>query len=248
MRLSLALLLIVFLQSPGNEGKHQAKPEQASRQTNAQTQNKAPVTPGFEEIPRSITQQKTQAQQPNRASERQPFMTHAEWIMSGLTAVYVLLSGLYVVYSHKTLRELQRQIGLIEKQNTATETQLKISEKSAEAAMLSAKSMISAERSWLIITTGPTGIDPLNFDIHATNHGNSPAEILWVFCDQVILDFGIQLPDEPEYGATNIIFAHRQWIPSGASFKVQDLSVVPAQPDDPNEIAAIRAGKKWLWT
>ena len=54
--------------------------------------------------------------------------------MSILTFFYVTLTGVYVWYSRKTLKELHRQIGLIEKQDIATIRQLEISEKSAEAA------------------------------------------------------------------------------------------------------------------
>jgi len=61
-------------------------------------------------------------------------MSHSEWIMSTLTFCYVALTGVYVWYSRKTLTELQRQIGLIEKQDIATQRQLDISQMSAEAA------------------------------------------------------------------------------------------------------------------
>jgi len=259
MRLLLALLLLVFaVPSPGNKRKDQAKPEDSSGQRTAQATNAPEISPPLKETGPPITETKTQTQEAQSTPKPQPFMSHAEWIMSGLTAVYVILTGVYVLYSRKTLKELQRQIGLIEKQDTATQRQLDISlmaveasQKSAEAAMLSAKSKISSERSWLLVAIDETEdevFDPLIFKLRATNHGNSPAEILWVYSTYSALYVGEDLPEEPNYGFTDRIFGHRRWIPSGEGFDVDKLNIALPPPEDPVEFADLQAGRKWLWS
>jgi hypothetical protein len=248
MRLALALLLFVFISSPGDEGKNQAKPIDSSGQSRAQAPDAPPVSSALKQTADNIPQPETQNQKPNPSPKPEPFMSHGEWIMSILTFFYVALTGVYVWYSRKTLTELQRQIGLIEKQDIATNRQLEISEKSANAALLSAQSLIRAERSWMLITNQSKAFDPFNLDLKATNHGNCPAEIIWVFQKEAILDPNESLPAEPFYGRPDIIFGHRQWLPHGKSITINDCNVAEIAADSDDGIwEQLRSGRKQLW-
>src|SRR5580704_8606623 len=85
----------------------------------------------------------------------QPFLTHGEWIMGTLTAIYVGITGFYAWVSHKTLRAIERQA---KDQADAGAEQMRLAhgaadaaQKSASAALLNAQALISAERPWIIV-------------------------------------------------------------------------------------------------
>lgn len=134
MRLTLAVFLVVLAASSGNEGKNQPKPRDAAEQRKAQASEKTSIPAVIQEAPPSQAQNASNREKDDTSPKPKPWMSHAEWVMSGLTLIYVVLTGVYVSYSAKTLRELQKQIGLIEKQDIATNRQLEISQTSADAA------------------------------------------------------------------------------------------------------------------
>jgi len=235
MRLSVALLLLAFaLPSPGHEGKDQPKTAQTSYSGKASADGKG-QTPALPQVSTTAqTDDEGRNKKSDAAPEPKPLMSNAEWVMSGLTFVYVLLTGVYVSYSAKTLRDI------------ATRQQLDISQQIAEATTLNAKARISSERSWIIVSPERTVHQVWTFDLRAVNHGNSPAEILWVFQDELVVEFGEDPPDEPYYGP-DVVFTHRQWIPCGDGFYVQKLKANLPRRDDPAEFAALQANEKWLW-
>lgn len=150
MRLMLALLLLVFVvPSPRNKGKNQAKPTDAQGQSDAQQTPIAPIPAVVKQTSPSQTETISPQEKNDTAPQPKPWMSHAEWVMAGLTFVYVVLTGVYVSYSAKTLRELQRQVGLIEKQDIATQRQLDISQMSAEAAMQGVALQQAQLRQWV---------------------------------------------------------------------------------------------------
>jgi hypothetical protein len=183
MRLGFVLLLLVFVfPSPGNEGKDQAKPTDANRQGNAQQTAVAPVSPGIDKASAGKTEPTAQKENADPTPKPQPFMSHAEWIMSTLTLCYVALTGVYVWYSRKTLSELQRQIGLIEQQDIATKKQLEISKSAVDIAVkqteVASDTAMRQLRAYLCISKGRlnfTKEGPLEPQLHIVNGGQTPA-------------------------------------------------------------------------
>src|ERR1022692_1237712 len=82
------------------------------------------------------------------------WLTHGEWVMSVLTAIYVLLTAFYAWTSHKTLKAIQGQADAAVKDSAARDEQfakqLKVSSDAAEAARLNAQALIASERAWIM--------------------------------------------------------------------------------------------------
>ena len=84
---------------------------------------------------------------------------------------------------------------------------------SAEAALRNAQAVIDAERAMILVNhNAPAGWDTWIFQFEATNHGKSPAEILWFDFQATVLDRDSPLPEKPSYvDKTNYLFVHREW-------------------------------------
>src|SRR5215469_7305811 len=52
-----------------------------------------------------------------------PFLTHGEWVMAILTAIYVGLTATYVIISLFTLKAIKRQAQITEKQGESSADQ-----------------------------------------------------------------------------------------------------------------------------
>lgn len=120
-----------------------------------------------------------------------PFLTHGEWVMSGLTFIYVCLTAFYALTSHKTLKALEDQGRHAKEEAEARDTQfaqqLKVSQDAATAASLNAQAVINSERAWVFADLLPTigharflgeGTTSIFARINCKNVGRSPA---WIF-------------------------------------------------------------------
>jgi hypothetical protein len=228
MRLILAFMLFIFVaRSPGNHAENQPKATDSQGASGASEKSQTPV-PSVVQNPRGTeTQLAAQEKHEDASPKPAPFMSHAEWIMSVLTLIYVGLTGFYVYYSRQTLAELQRQIELIEKQDLATKQQLEIAQKSADAATNSLTALLKIERPFVII-------EQRNHQFWAVNYGKSPAQI--VFIEPVLkiafptFDFEAQdwsLPNKPNYGQyydhPTVEVINVQWIAPGKELFVNSF-------------------------
>jgi hypothetical protein len=101
-------------------------------------------------------------------------LTHGEITMAILTAVYVCLTGTYVLISYKTLKAIERQAEL-----TA---------KSADVAKKSVDALVNIERPWIVVTIKDGFTQTFRYDMKTgenknivyfnwvlTNHGKTAA-------------------------------------------------------------------------
>ena len=80
------------------------------------------------------------------------WLTHGEWVMAILTAIYVLLTGVYVLIAYFTLRAIRRQSDIAEAQSRDALATAATAEKAATAARDSADAVMSAERPWILVS------------------------------------------------------------------------------------------------
>jgi hypothetical protein len=135
------------------------------------------------------------------------FMTHGEWVISILTAIYVVLTFFYTRYSRKTLEE-------IKKQGIANSKQLEVATIAAKAAKQSADAQMNVERAWIIAmwedmaAYNPTIVidgNPADFMHHhfiwgMKNIGNQPA-FPTAYAHRFIHITSLEdLPSIPDYG------------------------------------------------
>jgi hypothetical protein len=87
----------------------------------------------------------------------------------------------------------------IERQTRYAETTAQAAADSAKAALLLAENQAKAERSWILISTKPTPGVINGFSVVATNRGHSPARIVSLTEDLIIVPDEAQLPLAPVF-------------------------------------------------
>src|SRR5579872_1075160 len=182
MRLLLLSLLLVSTQGSSHPNDPQGK-------TNNNPSNKC--QPAIVEVHTSCPAEAATGQ--NHAATAQtevkPFMTHGEYVISGITAIYVIVSLL-------TFFAIRRQ---------------------AEFAERSTQSIILAERAWVLVSVDLSENHGI-YGITLTNHGRTPARIVEAIGEYKQFN-GAQdkLQDVPSYN-TNILPAQKllapkeQWV------------------------------------
>ena len=172
------------------------------------------------------------------------WLTHGEWVMSVLTAIYVLLTGFYAWTSHKTLKAIQGQADAAVKDSAARNEQfvkqLKVSSDAAEAARLNAQALINAERPWVMVQINIVQMlmtedegrlhGKYGFQLTMFNYGKTPAHIL--DCKTLKFDFlenpDNELPLIPQYGASDReqrFLAPNDSLPLGSPFNPHIVKV-----------------------
>lgn len=110
-----------------------------------------------------------------------------DYIAIGCTALLVIIGYFGVRYAKRTLADIKRQADTMEAQaadarasaadsRVAAQASIEIAKKAADAALLHAKSLVRAERPWIVITVESDG--PNVFHFKATNRGKTPAKII----------------------------------------------------------------------
>jgi len=104
--------------------------------------------------------------------------------MEGLAGIWLSLAA---------LKKIERQVVCAEGAATAAAV-------SAQAALLSAQTIVDAERPWLVITVEPSPRIENSFTVLATNRGRTPATIVATAERIKIVVDETHLPLPPEYG------------------------------------------------
>jgi hypothetical protein len=203
MRYNFAIPIVLFSvlalgQSSGPQNKTKKNQDKGASLTNPHE----PILLVRESPPTSTVQSKAEYEQRPPAQEPKPFLSHAEWIMAILTAIYVLITAFYALVSHKTLDAIERQA---EDQAKTSAEQIKLAheaaeaaQKSASAALLNAQAMISAERPWIVVVAHENGKG--DFTFNARNYGRTPAEIVSFSSEITFVEDDVQnLPASPSY-------------------------------------------------
>jgi hypothetical protein len=120
-----------------------------------------------------------------------PWPLH-EQILWGAYLVLAILGYAGIMLAVSLLKRIDRQTGY-------AETAADAAAASAQAALLSAQSMIHAERPWILITVEPSRSIENSFTVVATNRGRTPAQILSTEERTRIAIDEKHLPGVPEY-------------------------------------------------
>ena len=180
------------------------------------------------------------------------WLTHGEWVMSGLTLVYVCLTAFYALTSHKTLKALEDQGSHAKEDAKARdeqfEQQLKVSQAAATAASLNAQAIINSERAWvfadLLKTIGHArflggGTTIIYVRVNCKNVGRSPA---WIFEVRARFKFveADTLPPIPPLEEAEGIWAGTHPIaPTDEPFSTDDFSLTAEGRQGEREWAVI---------
>jgi len=125
--------------------------------------------------------------------------------------------------------------------------------KSADAALLNAQAVVASERPWLLIkpvvpSLGYEATQNLNFTF--TNHGNSPAVVLYTYFDFCFLPMVEELSELHGPQTKEIQFVHTEWVEPGGQRYIQgSVPVNVVQPVQDNFDRDLLVGNKrvWMW-
>lgn len=175
-----------------------------------------------------------------------PWLTHGEWVMSGLTFIYVGLTAFYAWTSHKTLKALEGQ-GLhakneAEAHNAQFLQQLKVSQDGVMALM-------NAEQAILAVSNADWGFDMTKnyFGYRVMNSGKTAATIFAANGCLQIGDMPDVIPDvsiffEPERPINELIVP-----PDNQTYDVCKHPLVPRVNMTEAERTGITTGTQFLW-
>lgn len=187
-RYLVSLILFSTLALADGQGHPQAKSPDKTAHTNEQgTQNTPPPVQSSAPPPAAKA-----GEEQNRPDQKpHPWLTHGEWVMAGLTFIYVLLTGFYAWTSHKTLTAIEGQAEQATREAVARDEQfakqLRVAEDAAKTASLNAQAFINAERPWVMIQIKETPEDKdiaaylsslRSFQLNMFNFGKTPAHVL----------------------------------------------------------------------
>jgi hypothetical protein len=175
MRLAIAILLFTLqLPSAGNKREDQPKTKDRAGEYSQQSAGGLKIPTTVDQPPHSNGSKKAPDEETDSNPKTKPFMSNAEWIMAGLTACYVILTGVYVYYSRRTLEKIEEQVELIKAQEDANSIQSGIAQEGAAAASAIAQTLVEAQRPFVMIEY--QGNPP---QFWAVNRGWSPARIIY---------------------------------------------------------------------
>ena len=115
------------------------------------------------------------------------FLTHGEWVMAVLTAIYVCLTGWYVRVAHRTLKTIQSQADAAQ---TQFAQQLEVAREAANAARRNAMALINVERAWILVKLHNRMPPSQNYNVVVSNTGKTMALL-----EHFSLRWGVTAPD-----------------------------------------------------
>lgn len=118
-----------------------------------------------------------------------PLQDRITW---GANVLLALLGYAGIVLAVSVLKKIERQTKYGEMAALAAQ-------EAAEAALLQAKSIVQAERPWILIHVAPSPTVENGFTVIATNRGRSPARVMSTADELRIAKDETQLPGIPEY-------------------------------------------------
>jgi hypothetical protein len=103
------------------------------------------------------------------------WLTHGEWVISILTSIYVLLTGVYVYFSHRMLKAIEKQAASGDEQLEIAKKAADAAKQSAVAAQANAQFLRNAERAYVDVEFAQVG--STGYLVNVLNVGRSLAII-----------------------------------------------------------------------
>jgi hypothetical protein len=203
---SCCVLLFLLMTTPLANGQDHPKPKGADNPTPSQSKNGGDDS--SLQIHGGTPHGASESSEKEHDTDRQAshWLTHGEWVISALTLVYVLLTGVYVFISHKTLKAIEDQ---------------------GKHALLNAQALINSQRPWITVKTKepPT---PGSFTFEAICLSGIPAKIICSYADWQTVDRGQSL--QRIYKTKMLQYPFPLAPPDGAK-KIWDFSIESLKAD-----------------
>lgn len=213
------------------------KPKQQKQESKNQAVQPQPTTAIPEVLPRTPASAPTpQAKEQTSKPELKPFLSHGEWVMGSLTAIYVVISFF-------SFRAIRRQADIAGQAATAAGDAARAAERNTDA-------LINIERPFLLVTrarydvlprTRPDGRSENVSHVHISsqNSGHSPAWPVTLGGRFKAFAKAEDLPQEPDYGAIDEIQTYGIVIPPGEEREILNITHEGAE----DEFSAVVTGE-----
>jgi hypothetical protein len=172
-------------------------------------------------------------------------MDRLNWILAGIV---VAAGGFGAWYVRLRLNFLAARLAELKAAGQQTQEMLRHQEEmlrgQAEAAKKSVETLIKSDRAWVVITTIYAGpLTPFRFAI--VNRGKTPARIIEIRAESMIVDRDSAVPESPHYSVHGVEFSHATVLVPGESS--ENVSIDLAQTIDERKLRDIRSGKQRLY-
>jgi hypothetical protein len=157
----------------------QGKAHTEQNQT-AQTQRPDPPTHVVIDPSSATIHIKAETDNAEKTSPEKPWKQFLgpEWVIVYITAIYVALSGWMLI-------AIKRQSGHMASQVQEMKAQTAVAQASAENALLNTKTLIAAERAWIVVSVESPA--PGKFNFIARNVGRTPAKVRSIWSIPIIV-------------------------------------------------------------
>jgi hypothetical protein len=191
----LLFLLLIFQLASGQD--HSQPKNTDSKTPSANANSGADPSPQVQSgTPHGTQETSEEEHDSNRQASH--WLTHGEWVISILTFVYVLLTGVYVFISHKTLKAIEDQ---------------------GKHALLNAQALINSQRPWIAVRRKEPHISG-SFVFEAICVSGIPAKIIQSYAGFQAVDSGQSL--QPTYKTEMLQYPFMLAPPDGAK-KIWDI-------------------------
>jgi len=233
--LAVVALLVAVPASVGEQ--YTPKTKQQKKESKNQAVQPKPTTPTPEVLPSTPASAPTpQAKEQTPKPELKPFLSHGEWVIGSLTAIYVVISFF-------SFMAIKRQAHIAEQAATAAQDAAKAAERNTEA-------LINIERPFLLVTgvrydvlpgKTPDGHYENASHVHFTfkNFGNSPAWCITLGGRFKAFAKADDLLGEPDYGNIDDIETYGIVLPPGEEREILNITHQGAE----EEFSAVVAGE-----
>lgn len=194
----LVLLLIAIALSTPQTGQNQGKAGSTASPAAQQNNSTPKTTAVIENNGTPPTKAASGNEQQTAQQNSKPWMSHAEWVMAGLTLIYVLATIFYALTSHRTLKAIEGQARQTDELIVATK-------KNADAAKASAEAIIASERAWVMVELDSTSLfvsddryqtARLSLSLVYNNVGRTPA---WITEGTIYFELVDIIPSIPDF-------------------------------------------------
>jgi hypothetical protein len=194
----LVLFLIAVALSASQPGQNQGKAGSAATPAAQQNNSTPKTTAGIENNGTPPSKAASKNEQQTTYQDAKPWMSHGEYVMAGLTLIYVVATIFYAVTSLRTLKA-------IEGQSKQTDELIVATKKNADAAKASAEAIIASERAWVMVELDSTGLfvsdgryqtAKLSLSVVYNNVGRTPA---WITEGSIYFELVDIIPSTPDF-------------------------------------------------
>lgn len=220
-RLSIAVIAVLLLgasQPPvSSSGNGQKQPNAKSSTTTLASECDKHGSDQFPVAVKILGSQKSETDSAAETKKHEREATFKWWDIASTVAV-AAFTGILAISTILLWLDTRRLRKRADKQSVDMDKSIAVANKAADAAALSAKSLINVERPWLVIQFAQDSKEPGRFIFSCINQGRTPAKVISISAEHKFVADPSRLPTPPIYDSPAIapkltLIVHRDSFP-----------------------------------